>query len=43
LVVYSKNDIIKFNNYDRKSYADIPWNDFHGALIFKQDHMKDVA
>lgn len=42
VVLYSKSNIIAVNNYDRKSYAGIPWNTFHGSLIFKQDYMKDT-
>ncbi|HKL43815.1 MAG TPA: N-acetylmuramoyl-L-alanine amidase [Candidatus Absconditabacterales bacterium] len=42
LVVYSKNGITKINNYQRKSYADIPRNSFRGKLIFKKDFIKDL-
>lgn len=39
--VKSNNDIIIVTNYDRKSYAWVPRNRFHGELIFKKDYMKD--
>jgi peptidoglycan hydrolase-like amidase len=42
IIIYSKNDIISIDNYNRKSYASIPWNTFHGSLIFKKDFMKDL-
>ncbi len=42
LVVYSKNGITKINNYQRKSYADIPRNSFRWKLIFKKDFIKDL-
>lgn len=39
--VKSNNDIIIVTNYDRKSYAWVPRNRFHGELIFQKDYMKD--
>ncbi|HRX63925.1 MAG TPA: N-acetylmuramoyl-L-alanine amidase [Candidatus Absconditabacterales bacterium] len=43
VVVYSQNDLINIQNYDRKSYANIPRNTFHGAMIFKKDYIKNKA
>lgn len=42
LIVYSKNDLITVNNYNRDSYAGIPRNTFHGWLVFKKDFIKDL-
>jgi len=39
--IKSNNDIIIVTNYDRKSYAWVPRNRFHGELIFQKDYMKD--
>jgi hypothetical protein len=39
--IESNNNIVTVQNYDRKSYAWIPRNTFHGALLFKKDYMKD--
>ena len=31
---------IKIANYNRKSYAGIPWNEFRGSLVFQKDKYK---
>ena len=42
VVIYSNNNLITINNYDRDSYTGIPRNTFHGQLIFKKDFMKNT-
>lgn len=42
LLVSSQGSTVSIDNYDRKSYAGIPWNKFHGELVFKKDFMKDL-
>jgi peptidoglycan hydrolase-like amidase len=34
---------VTIKNYDRKSYAGIPWNTFRGRLIFQQDKYKTLS
>jgi len=41
IIIASKNNIISIENYNRKSYAWIPRNTFHGNLIFQKDYIKD--
>lgn len=40
--VFSKDNTVQVNNYDRESYAWVPRNSFNGSLIFKKDYMKDI-
>lgn len=41
IIVFSNNNLITINNYNRKSYAWIPRNSFHWELIFQKDYMMD--
>lgn len=41
IIVSSKINIITVENYNRKSYAWIPRNTFHGNLIFQKDYLND--
>jgi hypothetical protein len=36
------NSLITINNYDRKSYAGVPWNTFRGSLYFQKGKYKTV-
>ena len=38
----AKNWLVYFNNYKRKSYAKIPWNNFHWTIIIKKDYIKQI-
>ncbi len=38
----SKNGLVIFTNYNRKSFAWIPWNSFKGSIIIKKDIFKTV-
>lgn len=43
LYVSSEDSLITVNNYDRTSYAGIPWNSFRGTLLFKKDTIYNKA
>ncbi len=43
LVVTPKDDVLQIINYDRKSYAWVPWNKFYWELIFTKDKITDLS
>ncbi|MCX6822972.1 MAG: N-acetylmuramoyl-L-alanine amidase [candidate division SR1 bacterium] len=39
----SSGGLVKVTSYNRSSYGAVPWNTFHGSLIFKSNPIKNLS